>query len=252
MARAGLAGLVVLCAAPFAAGAAEAGASVAERVFFDRLGALMEARRWGDAVRHIQQAQALRPVPAWFTEREGDVRLAQVRIGLAQRDLPAAVKAARLYLNGDAARSQRILDLAREADQAGHRPVAVALAKEIADRSPDFVAAQQALAAWEPKRAQKAPAQPKPKAGSEEDEAALLAQVRRAHAADEVSAMLAAARLFLNGDPARAAQLLAVAREFFSAGDQAAAIRVTREIVRRAPDFAAAERQLAEWEAGKK
>ena len=161
MASARPAGLVVMCAAPFAAAtlmAAEPGASVAEQVFVDRLRALVEARRWADAARHVQQAQALRPVPEWLGRSDGDVRLAQIRIGLGQLDVPAAVTAARFFLNGDEARSQQVLAIARGAHAAGDVAAAVALAKEILHRSPDFAAAERALAEWEPVTEKRAPA----------------------------------------------------------------------------------------------
>ena len=255
MSRARFAGLVVLWAAPFVAvalSAAEAGASVAEQVFFERLRALVTAQRWGDATRHIQQAQALRPPPEWLATREGEVRLAQVRIGLAQLDLPAAVKAARLFANGDEPRSQELLALAREAKAAGHPAVAVALAKVIVSRAPDFVAAQHALSEWEPKAEKKTPDAKKLPASPEDEAMDLLAQLRRARAADNLPAMLTAARLFLTGDRGRATQLLAIAREYFSAGDRAVAVMLTREVVRRTPGFPPAELQLAEFQAVEK
>ncbi len=255
MSRAQFAGLVVLCAAPFTAvalGAAEAAVSVAEQVFFERLRALVAAQRWSDATRHIQQAQALRPPPPWLGDRDSEVRLAQVRIGLAQLDLPAAVKAARLFANGDEARSQALLALAREAKAAGNTAVAVALAKVIVGRAPDFGAAQRALAEWEPKAEKKASAPKSPPADPDDEPALLLARVRSARAADNLPGMLTAARLFLSGDRGRATQLLALAREYFSAGDRAVGVMLTREAVRRTPGFPVAERQLAEFQAEEK
>ena len=90
-----------------------------------------------------------------------------------------------------------------------------------------------------------------PPAGQDEA-TALLAQVRSAHAADDIPAMLAAARLFLTGDRGRAAQMLEIAREYFSKGGRSAAVLLTREVVRRTPDFPAAERQLAEFQPAEK
>ncbi len=245
-----------MCAAPFAPGAlraAEAGATVAEQVFFDRLRALVEAQRWADAARHIQQVKALKPRPEWLGPRDGEVRLAQVRIGLGQSDLPAAVKAARLFANGDEARAQLLLTIAREAHAAGNTAAAVALAREIVRRSPDWAAAQRALAEWEPPPAgKKASVERKELLTGEEEAAALLAQLRKARETDNLPAMLTAARLFLTGDRGRAAQMLEIAREYFSRDDRAAAIMLTREVVRRTPDFPAAERQLAEFQAAEK
>ena len=244
-----------MCAAPFAPGAlraAEAGATVAEQVFFDRLRALVEAQRWSAAARHIQQVQALKPTPEWLGPRDGEVRLAQVRIGLGQRDLPAAVKAARFFANGDEARSMQLLAIARATHTAGDGAAAVALAREIVSRAPDFAAAQIALAEWEPRAVKKNPVEKKTPPAGQDEATVLLAQVRSAHAADDIPAMLAAARLFLTGDRGRAAQMLEIAREYFSKGDRSAAVLLTREVVRRTPDFPAAERQLAEFQAAEK
>ncbi len=255
MSRARLAGLVVLWAAPFAAvalGAAEAGASVAEQVFFDRLRSLVTAQRWEDAARHIQQVQALKPVPEWLGAREGELRLAQVRIGLGQRDLPAAVNAARLYANGDEARGQQLLTLARDLHAAGDTAAAVALAREIVRRSPEFAAAQRALAEWEPPAKRKTPVEKKEVLTGADEAAALLAQLRKARETDNLPAMLTAARLYLTGDRGRATQLLEIAREYFSSGDRAVAVMLAREVVRRTPGFPAAERQLAEFQAVEK
>ena len=86
-----------------------------------------------------------------------------------------------------------------------------------------------------------------------QDEATtLLAQLRSAQEADNLPAMLAAARLFLTGDRGRAIRLLEVARGYFAQGHQAAAVLLTREVVRRTPDFPPAERQLQEFRAGEK
>lgn len=255
MANAWLAGLVVMCAAPFAAAtlmAAEPGASVAEQVFVERLRALVEARRWADAARHVQQAQALRPVPEWLVRRDSDVRLAQIRIGLGQLDLPAAVTAARFFLNGEEARSQQVLAIARGAHASGDLPAAAALAKEILRRSPDFAPAERALAEWEPVAEKKAPAKKETSPAGQDEATTLLAQMRSAREAENFPAMLAAARLFLTGDRGRAARLLEVAREYFGQGHQTAALLLTREVVRRTPGFPPAERQLQEFREGEK
>ena len=258
MSRATFAGLVVtlMCAAPVAIrpmlAAETAAPSVAEQVFFERLRALVESRRWAEAARHVQQAEALRPAVMWLSARDGEVRLAQVRIGLGQRDLPAAAKAARLFANGDEPRAQQLLAVAREAHATGDLSAAVALAREIVRRSPDFSPAVRALGEWEPVAEKKlAPAKKLP-AGERDETATLLTQIRSAREADNLPAMVTAARLFLTGDHARATRLLELAREFFSSGDRAAALLLTREVVRRTPDFPAAERQLEEFRAAEK
>ncbi len=75
-----------------------------------------------------------------------------------------------------------------------------------------------------------------------------FAHVRIAAGRGDLSGALAAARIFLTGDEARALQLLAYARELHAAGEKPLGIGLVKEIVRRTPAFAAAVRQLAEWE----
>lgn len=258
-----------MCAAPFAVGsawAAEASPSVGEQVFVERLRALVEGRKWPEAMRHIQQAQALRPPPPWLAARDGDVRLAQIRIGLGQRDLPGVVNAARLFVNGDEARSQQALEIARAAHAAGDPAPAIELVREIVHRAPKFLLAQRVLAEWEPAAAaeRKSPAERKPAVEarppperkappSEEDEATVqLARLRTAREEENLPAMRTAARLFLTGDHGRAFTLLEVAREYFGRGDKATALTLTREVLRRTPGFPPAQRQLAEFEAAEK
>ncbi|MES2692426.1 MAG: hypothetical protein V4773_03060 [Verrucomicrobiota bacterium] len=76
-------------------------------------------------------------------------------------------------------------------------------------------------------------------------EAALrLAQVRVGHALADRAGMLAATRIFLNGDDVRSQQILDVAKEVGEAGDKESAILLTREVLRRVPGFAPAQEQL--------
>lgn len=244
-----------------AAALAQSHGDLAEQIFATRLQTLIDARQWADAARHIQQAQALRPVPAWLAAREADVRLAQVRIALGREDLSGALAAARLFLNGDEARSQQLLALAREEHAAGDKPAAVGLAREIVRRTPAFAAAASQLAAWEPPTAEakpsplpkpapepKRPAEPKPAAPEVDEETALLTRLRAAHEQGNVPATLAAARLLLTGDRTRSLKLLEVAREFSARGDRAVAIALTKEVLRRTADFPPAKRLLAELE----
>jgi hypothetical protein len=241
--------------------AAQPHADLAEQIFAARLQTLIAARQWADAARHIQQAQALRPAPPWLAAREADVRLAQVRIALGRDDLSGALTAARLYLNGDEARSQQLLALAREEHAAGDKPAALGLAREVVRRMPAYAAAAAQLAAWEPPvvearpRAEpkpapepKRPIESRPPAPEVDEETALLARLRAAHGQGNVPGTLAAARLFLTGDHARSLKLLEVAREFSARGDRAMAIALTKEVLRRTADFPPAKRLLAELE----
>ncbi|MBL9188673.1 MAG: hypothetical protein JNK23_14420 [Opitutaceae bacterium] len=237
-------------------------AEVAEQIFSQRLQTLLDAAQWSDASRHIQQAQALRPVPQWLPGREAEVRLAQVRIAAGRGDVLAALAAARLFLSGETERAPQLLALARALHAAEEKTVALALVKEIVRREPDFPPAIRQLAEWEPpvepKALPPAPkppvetqrrAEPKAPAAEPDEEAALLARLRTAHEQGNVPALLAAARLFLTGERARSLRLLEIAREMAARGDRATAITLTKEVLRRTADFPPAKRQLAELEA---
>jgi hypothetical protein len=263
-----LLGLPVMAPAASTPGkSAAAEVTVAERVFVDRLRDLVQAKQWTEAARHIQQAQAIRPVPPWLAAHDGEVRLAQIRIGQAERDFPAVVAAARLFLNGDDARSQQVIDLARESHAAGDRNLAIALAREVVQRTPDFVPARQLLLEWDPPAPAKPvmektepPAKPiaetrpvAPAATPEQDEpTVLLGRVRASREQGNVPAMLAAARLFLTGDRTRSFKLLEVAREYLDRGDTATALALTKEVLRRTPGFPPAERLMTEIERAEK
>ncbi|MDP3072112.1 MAG: hypothetical protein Q8N18_17600 [Opitutaceae bacterium] len=237
-------------------------AEVAEQLFSQRLQTLLEAGKWSDVARHIQQAQALRPVPAWLPGREAEIRLAQVRIAAGRGDQLAAVAAARLFLNGEDDRPPQLLALARALHLTDAQPVALALIKEIVRRQPAFAPATRQLAEWEPPVAEKPPREAskstpepqrepetKPPAPAPDEATALLVRLHTAREQGNIPGMLAATRLFLTGDRARSLRLLEVAREFSTRGDRAAAIMLTKEVLRRTADFPPAKRQLAELEA---
>ncbi len=243
------------------AAAAQSGIEVAEQFFSQRLQTLVEARQWADAARHIQQAQALRPPPVWLAAKEAEVRLAQVRIAIGRADLPGALTAARLFLNGDDERAQQLLALARELHAAEAKPTAIALAKEIVRRTPAFALAVRQLAEWEPPATERKPRletkpspepkrvpDAKPPAVEVNEETALLARLRAAHEQGNIPGMLSAARLFLTGDRARSQRLLEVAREYSTRGDRVTAITLTKEVLRRTVDFPPAKRLLVELE----
>ncbi len=74
-----------------------------------------------------------------------------------------------------------------------------------------------------------------------------LADVRIRQGQGETPAMLASARLYLNGDAQRARRMTELAREFFDAGDQPGAIALVQAVLQRTPDYPPAQRQLAAW-----
>ena len=124
-----------------------------EAVFFEQLEARLRDAQWTDAARLIRDARNARTELAWVASRDGELRFAQVRVSLGQGDMPTMLAAAGLYLNGDSDRSQRVLELGRTAVAKGDRDAAIALAKEVLRRSPDFPPAQQLLNVWQPRPA---------------------------------------------------------------------------------------------------
>lgn len=253
---------------------ASTGPSVAELVFFGRLHELVQAKKWTEATRHIQQLQALRNEPEWLAPRAGELRFAQIQISRGQGDPTGVLNAARLYLNGDDVRSQRLLQFAQELYAAEEKTSAIALVKEITGRTPGFAPAQRVLAEWVPPPAPKPKKERKvatlpvpPRAGAadgsvkapaertsvpatEEDEAAAhLAFLRKSHELGNLPGVLAAARLYLTGDRDRAEKMLEIAREFRARDEPRLALLLTQEVLRRTPRFGPAQRLLAELEA---
>jgi hypothetical protein len=221
----------------------------AETAFVRRLEYLLGVKNWDEAARHIAQVQTLVPVPDWLTRREAMVRLAQVRMAQAQRDIAGLGTAARLFLDGAPSRAADLLELAREFFAAGDKAAAIVLAREIVRSTPDNAAAQRSLREWEPAAAAPvATATPATRPATPElDEArSLLAQLRARRAAGDVPGLLAAARLLLTGERARAEQAVVLAREWAADGDPVAAERLIREVLRRHEAFPPARRLLNE------
>ena len=103
----------------------------------------------------LRDARTAKPPPRWVDPRDGELRLAQIRILQGRGDVAGLIAAAKLYLNRDAARSRQVLDVASAVFAKDDKATAVALAKEILRATPDFAAAQRALGEWQPKRAKK-------------------------------------------------------------------------------------------------
>ena len=138
-------------AVPGSRPAVSAGATVMSApVFFDELDRLLRNRSWVEAASLVRTQRGARPAPLWLDSRDADLRLAEVRIGQGTGDSGAMRAAAGIYLNGDTARSERIIALAREFNTSGDRDAAVALVRTVLRKSPDFAPAQSALAEWEP------------------------------------------------------------------------------------------------------
>ena len=114
---------------------------VEEGVFFERLDAFMLERKWTEAETLIHDLRGNVPPVAWLERRDGDLRWADVRINHGRGELPRLLASARVYLNGNATRSQRIIELARERYSSGDKNGAKGLVQIVLQRSPDFPAA---------------------------------------------------------------------------------------------------------------
>ena len=122
---------------------------VSVEVFFEKLDALLGERKWVEAGALVNSVRGQNPPIAWVERRDADLLWAQVRIHHGQSELPGMVASARLYLNGDMVRSQRLLAFARETYEAGDKSAATSLVQAVLQRSPEFTAAQQLQAQWQ-------------------------------------------------------------------------------------------------------
>ncbi|MEY4967042.1 MAG: hypothetical protein RL274_2625 [Pseudomonadota bacterium] len=132
------------------AGATNARRQWIEKPFFLQLDALLQQRNWKEAGELIGELRESRPAPEWVASKDGDLRLAQVKIGHGTAQFAEMLAAARLYLNGDAARSVKLLELARTFYNDGGKAAAIDLVSEVRRKSPDFAPAQRLIAEWQP------------------------------------------------------------------------------------------------------
>ena len=121
-----------------------------ERFFFERIEELLRDRKWTQAEDLIREARGMVPPLSWVEPRDGDLRLAEVRLNQGRGEVPVMLASARLYLNGDAERARRVTVLAREVYDAGDKAGAIALVQIVVQRTPDDVTAKRLLAQWKP------------------------------------------------------------------------------------------------------
>jgi tetratricopeptide (TPR) repeat protein len=126
-----------------------------EKIYFQQLAELLRTSQWEPAEQLMRAARGAKPAPAWLAARDADLRFAQMQISQARGERPEMLAAATLYLNGDNDRSQKVLEMGRAAFAAGDKDSAIALAKEVLRRSPDFPPAQRLLNEWQPKSPRK-------------------------------------------------------------------------------------------------
>ena len=122
-----------------------------DRFFFQQLEEDLSGAKWMEAEQLIHDARSARPAPKWVAARDSDLQFAQIQIAQGKGAVPAMLAATKLYLNGDANRTQKVLDLARSVFAKGDKDSAVALAKEVLRTSPEAGAALRLLKEWQPK-----------------------------------------------------------------------------------------------------
>ncbi len=118
-------------------------------VFFSRLADAVKANDFEGALKQILATRNARP--EWLVKREADIEIEEIRINGRVGDLPAQHVATRFYLNGDAKRSLKAAELARELYAAGCKEPAILLARDLLRKTPDYPPAKRMLAEWEPK-----------------------------------------------------------------------------------------------------
>lgn len=118
-------------------------------VFFRRLNGAVKANDFEGALKQILVIREVRP--EWLVTHEAAIEIEEIRINGRVGDLPAQHVATRFYLNGDAKRSLKAAELARELYAAGCKEAAILLAKDLLRKTPDYPPAKRILAEWEPK-----------------------------------------------------------------------------------------------------
>lgn len=118
--------------------------------FFKGLAVAEQENRWSDAVQMIRDLRVSKP--RWLPTREAEILERQLRAAVHTQDTLEFLGAAKLLLDGSAARAERILAIARELAEAGDKPSANLLLQEVLRRNPTHQAALKLKAEWAPKK----------------------------------------------------------------------------------------------------
>jgi tetratricopeptide (TPR) repeat protein len=124
------------------------GSLAPQNVYFQQLDEALRGEHWDTAGQLIRAARNAQPEPGWLSSRDGDLRLAEMRVADAQGERPRMLAAAALYLNGDSERSQQVLDFGRACFARGDRDSAIALLNEVLRRSPNVEPARKLVSEW--------------------------------------------------------------------------------------------------------
>ena len=125
-----------------------------EKKFFQRLDESLAGEQWITAEQLIREARSTESAPDWLNSRDGELRLAEMKVAQANGERARMLMAAALYLNGDAGRTRLALEWARVLHAKGDPASAIALAVEVLRRTPEDVAARKLLSTWRSKLAQ--------------------------------------------------------------------------------------------------
>lgn len=120
----------------------------APMIFFARLDEAMRGEEWAAADQLIREVRNARPEPEWLNSRDGELRLAELRLADALGERPRMIAAAALFLNGDAKRSRQVLELGRTCYARGDGDSAIALANAVLRRSPNLEEARNLISEW--------------------------------------------------------------------------------------------------------
>lgn len=121
-----------------------------ENVYFQRLGDALNAEQWDVAEQLLRDARNALPEPDWFVLRDGDFRLAEIRVAHGQGERVRMQSIASLFINGDALRSRQALDLAQAIYKKGDKDSAIWFVVEVLRRTPTHAAARKLRSEWRP------------------------------------------------------------------------------------------------------
>lgn len=124
-----------------------------ENVFFQRLGDALNGEKWDAAEQLLRDARNALPEPDWFALRDGDFRLAEVRVAHGKGERVRMQSVAGLFINGDPQRSRQALDLAQAIFNKGDKDSAIWIVAEVLRRTPTHTAARKLMAEWRPEPA---------------------------------------------------------------------------------------------------
>jgi len=116
-----------------------------------RLGELTQAGNYAGALDYLREARAGKP--EWLAARHVEMMKDELRFSGRAGDLVSLRAAARLYINGDRARSAGAVEIARELQAAKKTEEAIFLLNELLAKVPDFPVAKRLISEWTPKPA---------------------------------------------------------------------------------------------------